>query len=158
MQQPLPKLEFQDLGGGYLHIVCRGELSWEDRSTLAPEVERQLSQRAGITGVIVDLGDVTFVSSAGIGALFSLLGAARDRGLPAVLAQVPARIARVFEAVGLDRLAQLETTLAGACDFLCRGRDAQTDAPAPTTLRGRCPSEDAPAATIALPRVATRRS
>ncbi|MBK9120693.1 MAG: STAS domain-containing protein [Phycisphaerales bacterium] len=112
MQQALPKFEFQDVADGYFLIVCRGELCWEDRATLVPEVERQLQERPTPAGIILDLGAVNFVSSAGVGALFLLIQTARARGLAVAFAQVPTRIVRIFEAVGLDRLALLRANRA----------------------------------------------
>lgn len=140
MQQALPKFEFQDVADGYFLIVCRGELCWEDRATLVPEVERQLQERPTPAGIILDLGAVNFVSSAGVGALFLLIQTARARGLAVAFAQVPTRIVRIFEAVGLDRLALLGPTVLGACAELA-GTPPETgkDAAAPT-LRGRGPN------------------
>ena len=49
----------------------------------------------------VDLGDVTFIDSSGLGALVQIRTAARDRGKSMELTRVPAAVVRLLEVTGL---------------------------------------------------------
>ncbi len=105
MEGPLAKFELHEPQPGLLVLTCRGRLSWEDRELLAATVERRLVGRTALTGLVVDLGGVEFLNSAGLGALLQLLQRVRGRQGRVVFANVPPLIHRVFLAVGLDRLA-----------------------------------------------------
>lgn len=59
------------------------------------------SQNGG-SQVIVDLGQVTFLDSTGIGALVGISNAGREAGVPLVLRSVPPRIAKLLTITGLD--------------------------------------------------------
>ena len=102
-----PKFQFRDAGPTCLLLSCEGGLSWEDRDMLTNEVERYLYPRPGVRDLAIDMSAVRFVNSAGLGALFQLYRRIRQRGGRVVFANVPAVVGRVFNAVGLDRLAQL---------------------------------------------------
>ena len=52
--------------------------------------------------VTIDLGEVTFLDSTGIGALVAISNAAQDRQVPLVLRSVPDRIAKLLTITGLD--------------------------------------------------------
>lgn len=86
-------------------LSCAGGLSWEDREALAGEVDRHLECRPALDHVLLDLAAVTFVNSAGLGALFQVVQRVRERGARVSLANVSPTLTRMFNAVGLDRLA-----------------------------------------------------
>jgi len=80
-------------------------LSGEIDIVTAPEVCDALAGAASeaATGIVVDLGDVTFMDAAGLGALAG--GAYRARHLPGGfrLVAVPPRVLRLLKVTGLDR-------------------------------------------------------
>jgi len=49
----------------------------------------------------IDLGDVTFIDSSGLGALVRIRAAAHDRGKQVVLTNVPAAVGRLLDVTGL---------------------------------------------------------
>ena len=99
-------IELREIGSAGLLLNCTGGLSWEERTRLAQAVEGFLATRPGVTAVVCDLAAVTFVNSAGLGALCQLVGRLRARGARLVFTRVPPPIARMFTTVGMDRLAE----------------------------------------------------
>jgi anti-sigma B factor antagonist len=81
-------------------IVCHGEL---DVATV-PELDRDLrditERNPGVT-VRVNLADVTFIDSSGLGVLVSALKRARDQGGTVVVDHVEGAPRKVFEITGL---------------------------------------------------------
>lgn len=103
-----------------LVLTCQGVLSWEDRDMLALEVQQVLQQRPDLHGLVADLAAVEFANSAGLGALFQLNRRLRDCGARLVFASVPPQLVRVFRAVGLDRLAQMQPDVNAALASLAQ--------------------------------------
>lgn len=52
----------------------------------------------------IDLAEVTFMDSSGLGALVRIRNLAHDRGKQVLLTKVPANVSRLFEVTGLDSL------------------------------------------------------
>ncbi len=111
-------------------FTCTGGLSWEHRDTLPDEIERHMAQNPEFTGVVLDLSAVSFVNSAGLGALFQLVARLRARQRRLVFASVPPLVARMFFAVGMDRLAGIAGDVPAALGQLaappspCRSQDS----------------------------------
>lgn len=99
-------IELREIGSAGLLLNCTGGLSWEERTRLASAVEEYLATWPGVTAVVCDLAAVTFVNSAGLGALCQLVGRLRARGARLIFTSVPQPIARMFSTVGMDRLAE----------------------------------------------------
>ena len=72
------ELETDELAAGTARVVCRGRFNM----AAAPEFRRHLDEvvAAGSSRVVVDLGEVTFVDSSGLGALVAGLKRARQAG------------------------------------------------------------------------------
>ncbi|MFH1747600.1 MAG: STAS domain-containing protein [Planctomycetota bacterium] len=104
MHETQMKFELREAGPGYLVLTCRGGLSWEDRELLTVSVEQHLAERPVIHGLVLDMSNVEFVNSAGLGALFQLIQRLRERGGQLAFAHVPPTLRRLFSAVGLDRV------------------------------------------------------
>jgi anti-sigma B factor antagonist len=87
--------------GGHVAVALSGEI---DIAT-APEVREVLAEAAGqaATGVIVDLGEVTFLDAHGLGVLAGASGRARHLPGGLRLVAVPARVLRLLTLTGLDR-------------------------------------------------------
>jgi anti-anti-sigma factor len=107
MPETSTKFAMRAADAAHAVLTCTGGLSWEDREVLADEVGRFLDQNPATTGLVVDLGAVTFVNSAGLGALFQLVGRLRARQGRLAFANSSPLVARMFTAVGMDRIADI---------------------------------------------------
>ncbi len=78
----------------------------------APELDRALSDllEMGALRVVLDLADLGYISSAGLGVLTGSLGAFRERGGDLKLAAVPQSAHRVLDLLGFTRLLDLYDT------------------------------------------------
>jgi anti-sigma B factor antagonist len=89
------------LPGGHVAVALSGEID----IITAPEVRDALAGATSeaVTGIVVDLSEVTFLDAAGLGALAG--GAYRARHLPGGLrlVAVPPRVLRLLNITGLDR-------------------------------------------------------
>jgi anti-anti-sigma factor len=61
----------------------------------------------GISRVVLDLADLTYISSAGLGVLTGTLGTFRERGGDLKLARTPEKVFRVLDLLGFTRLMTL---------------------------------------------------
>ncbi len=118
--------KISDVPDSVLGFRASGELTSDDyRNVLVPVVEAALQSRdklrllyllgedvtgfsAGavrqaVTGIVVDLGEVTFLDAAGLGVLAGAVGRARHLPGGLRLVAVPARVLRLLTLTGLDR-------------------------------------------------------
>ncbi len=95
-------------------VVLSGQL---DVAT-APDLRQALqeAQYAGAHRVVVDLADLQFLDSFGLGVLVGGLRRARLHGGRLVLAAANDRIRRILEVTGLDRTFQLTEDVAEVLD------------------------------------------
>lgn len=143
MQGAASKFEVRESGTGCLVLTCNGGLSWEDRELLATSVEQCLNHHQRFVGVVLDMAAVTFVNSAGLGALFQLLQRVRGRGGRIIFANLPPALARLFRTVGLDRLAETTDGVNSALELLATPDPA---ADSPPTQPADAPDDEARAA------------
>jgi anti-sigma B factor antagonist len=83
-----------------------GEIGWDARDELVPAITEAVDGKIGSDGVpkiIIDLENVDFVNSAGIGALFQLIKDFEPRKGKIVMANLPLAIVQLFNTVGLNR-------------------------------------------------------
>jgi anti-anti-sigma factor len=80
-----------------LDVALAGELDMTAAFRLESEFERLLAT-PGIDGVVLDLADVSFLDSAGLGALLSIGEQARRLGLDVRTARMSAPVRRILEA------------------------------------------------------------
>lgn len=118
MPQTSTKFDIRAVDNARAVLTCTGGLSWEEREVLAAEVGRYLEQHPAVAGLVLDLGAVPFVNSAGLGALFQLVGLLRARQGRLVFANTPPVVARMFTAVGMDRLADMGSDVPAALELL----------------------------------------
>jgi anti-anti-sigma factor len=114
MNTAISKFAMQEAGPTCLVLRCEGVLSWDDRDVLANDVEAYFRPRPLLRDVVLDFAAVKFVNSAGLGALFQLTRRLRERQGQLVFANVPPLLTRVFNAVGLDRIAKVAPDLSAA--------------------------------------------
>ena len=82
----------------------------------APQLEEALGRliEEAFSRVVLDLAELGYISSAGLGVLTGTLGAFRDRGGDLKLAAVPADALRVLDLLGFTQLLELYETPAKA--------------------------------------------
>jgi anti-anti-sigma factor len=82
----------------------------------APGLKSQLEELVGSgkTRIVVDLEQVTFIDSSGLGALISGLKATRQAGGDLRIAQVPEQVLTVLRLTNLDRVLRAHPTVADA--------------------------------------------
>lgn len=97
---------------GVTVIEVGGEIDAVTVVTLKDALERALPSATG--AVVVDLRDVSFLDSTGLGVLVSAMKAARRGGVHFRLVSDTARVRRVFEITGLDTVVPLDTDLSSA--------------------------------------------
>ncbi|MBM3266614.1 MAG: STAS domain-containing protein [Candidatus Sericytochromatia bacterium] len=78
----------------------------------APRLEETIGALLdeGAFHVVLDLADLTYISSAGLGVLTGTLGTFRDRGGDLKLARTPDKVFRVLDLLGFTRLLELFDT------------------------------------------------
>jgi anti-sigma B factor antagonist len=91
-----------------LRLVLSGAIDVSVAAEIAALADSALAVHTG--DVVVDLADVTFIDSSGVGALVALNNALADRGLGALyLRPGPPNVMRVLHLVGLDEVFQLSS-------------------------------------------------
>ena len=80
--------------------AVRGEFDMAATFTIEPALERVLVE-PGVERLTVDLGEVSFIDSTGVGVLIRVNDEARDRGIELTIAPGPPEVQRVFEVAGL---------------------------------------------------------
>lgn len=91
---------------GAVHLIrIRGHV---DAHT-APRLEEAIAgmQDGGIHQVVLDLEQLTYISSAGLGVLTGTLGTFRERGGDLKLARTPDKVYRILDLLGFTRLLEL---------------------------------------------------
>jgi anti-anti-sigma factor len=83
-----------------LEVVAEGELDMAAAFKLESGVDPLLNDEA-VESVQLDLSDVGFVDSAGLGALLALRERAQDRGIALEIAAASAPVRRLHELTGL---------------------------------------------------------
>lgn len=96
---------------GYHVLTCRGGLSWDERETLIATVNQYFQGRENPRGLVVDMTDVDFMNSAGVGALFRLAQRFRTSGGKLAFANLSPTFSRLLTTVGMDRMATLGTSI-----------------------------------------------
>jgi anti-sigma B factor antagonist len=100
--------------GGWTVVTARGQL---DVAT-APRFRQDLleAQYGGSTRVVVDLDEVEFIDSMGLGVLVGALKRARTHDGELAIACERERLLHLFELTGLDRVLRIVPSVAGLLD------------------------------------------
>jgi anti-anti-sigma factor len=82
----------------------------------APALRRQVEETvaSGRSRIVVDLGEVTFIDSSGLGALVAGLKATRQAGGDLRIAAAPDQVTTVLRLTNLDRVLHAHVTVADA--------------------------------------------
>jgi anti-anti-sigma factor len=112
-------------GQGRYIVSCPARMEWNERL----DIVSQLQKAAGdgpLSSVILDLDKVTYINSAGLGAVFSLRKFTNDRGAKLIVARPSATISRLLDTVNLAALIPVAANLDEAravADQTCVGSD-----------------------------------
>jgi anti-sigma B factor antagonist len=93
-------------GSGGVVVSLRGELDLAS----APELQRRLLELLSrpVDGLTLDLADLTFLDSSGLGALYRTRQAAGEQGVSLRLQEVPAHVMRVLDVTAMAQLFDLD--------------------------------------------------
>ncbi|MER6400834.1 STAS domain-containing protein [Kitasatospora sp. NPDC001603] len=89
-------------------LECRGELDFDEAPVLNRAVHRALAARPVPPMLLVDLGAVTFMDSAGLNALLIARIEAARQGTVVRLARPSHAVARMLEITGADQVFPIE--------------------------------------------------
>jgi anti-sigma B factor antagonist len=95
-------------------VICR--LSGDLDANRAAQLRHLMSELVFYPKVVIDLGDVRFLDSAGLGALIGGLRRIRKHGGRAAIGPVGRDIARLLDGVGLERLVPFAGTIEKAAE------------------------------------------
>ena len=97
------------MGGEHIEVTTdgprasaalHGEFDMAATFTVEPALERLLDE-PGLETLTLDLSDLRFVDSTGVGVLVRLADETRERGIDLTIAPGPPEVQRVFEVSGL---------------------------------------------------------
>jgi anti-anti-sigma factor len=89
-----------DVCGATLNIMIGGELDMTAAFKLETELDRLLAA-PDTQAVALDLAEVTFIDSAGLGSLLAIRDRAKQLGIDLAIARVSDRVQRILDATGL---------------------------------------------------------
>ena len=115
-------LSSRAVDGGVVVLDLQGEVDAFTAPKLKQEMVSQIER--GAARIAVDLADVTYLDSTGLGVLIGGLKRTRDKGGDLVLVCPNSRISRIFDITGLSRIFEM---FAAESDALARLRGT-TDA------------------------------
>jgi anti-anti-sigma factor len=105
-QKPECKLAFHvKRAPHFLLVAIGGEASFDQAEVLEARLLR--IPREGYSLVVLDLAELTFLSSLAMGALVAFRRGLRRRGVEVRLANVPAQVWSALESAGLGKLFEL---------------------------------------------------
>jgi anti-sigma B factor antagonist len=106
-------------------VVCRpiGEVD----SFSVSKFRQALAEMASSRKLVIDLSGVTFVDSAGLGALVGGIRRTRDHGGQVAVACSRPVLVRLLETTGFDRIVTVVRTVGQASAALRLGHDDETD-------------------------------
>jgi anti-anti-sigma factor len=91
------------------YLAVSGEIDVSVAGELTAAGEQALAT-PGCAGLVVELGEVTFLDSTGLGALVALRNAALAGGARFELKDVPEPVRRILELTGMDAVFDVATT------------------------------------------------
>ena len=85
-----------------LQVALRGQITIRDRADLKERVFKSL--RESIQGVILDLSEIAYIDSVGLGKLVMLLSSLNHKNIPLVLAGANAQVQPLFAAAHMQNI------------------------------------------------------
>ncbi|HEY3266314.1 MAG TPA: STAS domain-containing protein [Armatimonadota bacterium] len=102
----------QPTNNGVSVISVRGEVDVYTAPKLREEIHRRMDD--GAIRLVVDLADVAYMDSSGLGVLIGALKRAREAEGDLIVAAPNPRIARILDVTGLSRIFNVHPTVADA--------------------------------------------
>ena len=99
-------------------IAVGGEIDVYTAPKLREEIHRRLDQ--GDTRIVVDLTNVAYMDSSGLGVLIGALKRAREENGDLIVASPNPRIARILDVTGLSKIFNVHAGTQEAVDALVR--------------------------------------
>jgi len=98
---------------------CTIALNGEVDVYTSPRLRQELTDvvEAGCVNIVVDLENLSFIDSSGLGALVSVLRRVKERGGTLRLVCTKDSILKIFRITGLDKVFPVFTTVAEAQEF-----------------------------------------
>jgi anti-anti-sigma factor len=90
-----------------MRLVLTGEIDLANADSVV-ELGTKCIRRAGVTTLVVDLGEVTFMDSTALSALVQLRNAAIEINKSTRLTNLPPRVARLLEMTGLASVLEVD--------------------------------------------------
>lgn len=84
-------------------VTCPDQMEWRARIDLISAVKEATADEP-LRGLILDLGKVDYINSAGLGAIFILRKYARELGAEIVMVRPNRRVKRLLETINLPKL------------------------------------------------------
>lgn len=100
-------------------LTIQGEVDVYTAPRLREEIHRRLD--AGDNKIVVDLTDVAYMDSTGLGVLIGALKRARESRGELIVASPNARISRILDVTGLNRIFNVQPQVSDALNAL-RGK------------------------------------
>ena len=107
-------------GEGLYVMSCPQEMDWQARLDLVAAV-KAASAGSSLRGVVVDMSAVTFISSAGIGAIFALRKYLQGGGARMAATGATVTVRRLLDTVMMSELVPIVETVAEARELLASG-------------------------------------
>ncbi len=104
----------EELGPSSARVACSGRFNMTAAGDFRTFLDHVLS--SGAVRVVVDLADVTFIDSSGLGALIGGLKKARQAGGDLRIAGAPEQVRMVLSLTNLDRVLRPYDDLTAATD------------------------------------------
>jgi anti-anti-sigma factor len=99
---------------GYLHIRLEGQLDVASSADL----RSALDSVVGAAVVLIDLSEVSFLDSAGLGVLIGSIRRFRERGTEVALCATPGHVYRVLRTTGMGRIVDVFDDLGSALEAI----------------------------------------
>jgi stage II sporulation protein AA (anti-sigma F factor antagonist) len=90
--------------GKTLVVRCSGELDLAAAADFRRAVDTELTEWEGLRDIVLNLGEVTFVDSSGLGAILGRYKRIQQRGGRMVLVEVPPALRQLLEFSGIFKL------------------------------------------------------
>jgi len=84
-----------------------GRLTFKDHSKIA-DIKHVLSQTSGSQHFVIDLSEVEFIDSSGLGSLIAFKEAVADHNTPVILRHPQDKVLKIFKACCYDELFTIE--------------------------------------------------
>lgn len=92
-------------------LEFKGEIIFDNSNQLKEEVKKRLTRKKELKYLIIDLSQVPYVDSSGVGVILSLFKFMRNRKGSLAVAEANQKIKRVFEVTKLEEIIPLYDNL-----------------------------------------------